>query len=370
MRKVISFLIISFFILISCKKEIQRKEVYEIIGVVKNSRNNSIVQLQSNNKIIDTARIQNERFLFTGTIREPINVEIIVEGKEGFKSFWLENSKIQLISETENLKQAIIKGSKTQKLQEKFLLRVDKFDDFQDSLKVLLKDRSLSDKQREFLLKLKEKARIDELNVTIDFIEDFPNTLIGSSTLNDWKILIKEAYGKEMIEKLFSNMSIETKNSKVGSEISHFIEVSRDLNIGDKFVDIKLKNIHNKEISLSDVKATFTLIEFWTSWCAPCRKSNPHLISLYKKYHLNGFEIFGVSIDVFKRSWLNAVKKDGLLWENVIDTKGLESDVAFTYGVTELPSNVLIDNEGTIIARNLRGEKLEQKLKELFNERE
>jgi len=152
-----------------------------------------------------------------------------------------------------------------------------------------------------------------------------------------------------------------------GKAIAEFISNNKNLKIGDKFVDIKQSNVNGKMTKLSQIHKKYTLIEFWASWCGPCRSFNPELVEQYKLYKDKGFEIFGVSLDTDKEKWRKAIEKDGLNWENVSDLKGNNNQAAVTYGVRDIPDNFLIDDNGIIIARFIRGQELDEKLKELFN---
>lgn len=120
-------------------------------------------------------------------------------------------------------------------------------------------------------------------------------------------------------------------------------------------------------LSLEDFKGKVTLIDFWASWCGPCRRENPHVVKLYNEYHDKGFEILGVSLDRSKDKWLAAIEKDGLTWKHVSDLKGWQNEAAKLYGVRSIPHTVLVDAEGKIIARGLRGARLEQELAKIFN---
>ncbi len=109
------------------------------------------------------------------------------------------------------------------------------------------------------------------------------------------------------------------------------------------------------------------MVDFWASWCGPCRGENPNVVAAYKKYHDKGFEIFGVSFDTDKDKWLKAVEDDKLTWFHVSDLKGWGNAAGKIYGVRGIPHSVLIDKEGIIVAKNLRGEELHKKLEEIFN---
>ena len=131
--------------------------------------------------------------------------------------------------------------------------------------------------------------------------------------------------------------------------------------------DISMKDPDGNTRKLSDLRGKVVLLDFWASWCGPCRQENPNVVRLYKKYHDKGFEIYSVSLDKEKGKWLKAIKDDGLEWPNhVSDLNGWTSSGGKTYGIMSVPNTTLIDRDGKIIARNLRGGDLERKLQEIF----
>ena len=130
----------------------------------------------------------------------------------------------------------------------------------------------------------------------------------------------------------------------------------------------KMANTNGKAVSSASilVQNKYTFIDFWASWCAPCRKQARHLVPLYAGYRRKGFEVIGVSVDTDATAWKKAIKDDKYEWVNLSDLKGFESPVIKQFGITEIPRNILVDEKGNIIAQDLQGEALEAKLAELF----
>jgi len=135
-----------------------------------------------------------------------------------------------------------------------------------------------------------------------------------------------------------------------------------------KLLILHKKTPEGEDLSLSDLRGKVVLIDFWASWCGPCRKENPHVVKLYKKYKDQGFEILSVSLDKDKNRWIQAIEKDGMNWKHVSDLKGWKNQAAQTYSVKSIPHTVLLDAEGKIIARNLRSKALDRELEKVFKE--
>jgi peroxiredoxin len=144
-------------------------------------------------------------------------------------------------------------------------------------------------------------------------------------------------------------------------------DILRNVAIGKTAPEIVLNDTAGKSVKLSSLKGKYVLVDFWASWCGPCRAENPNVVKAYKKYNEKGFTVFGVSLDENREKWLAAIKKDGLTWSHVSDLKGWANVAAKQYAVMGIPANFLLDKEGKIIASNLRSEDLGKKLEEVLN---
>jgi thiol-disulfide isomerase/thioredoxin len=168
-------------------------------------------------------------------------------------------------------------------------------------------------------------------------------------------------------EKISNYLAKNYSNSSVASQIINRANQLKKTAAGQPAPEINLPNPEGKNIPLSSLKGKVVLIDFWASWCGPCRKENPNVVKVYQQYKDKGFEVYSVSLDKDKNSWIEAIKKDGLIWpSHVSDLAYWNSSVVPQYGFTGIPFTVLIDKEGKIIAKGLRGAQLEEKLAALL----
>ena len=167
----------------------------------------------------------------------------------------------------------------------------------------------------------------------------------------------------------FANRFIEEfkdSDPAAAADLKKQINVVMAFMEGGQAPDFSQKTPEGEDLKLSDFRGKILLVDFWASWCGPCRRENPHVVKLYNKYKGKGFEILGVSLDNKKDRWLNAIEQDKLEWPHVSDLKGWSNEAAKLYNVTSIPQTILLDREGKIIARNLRGSSLAGKLSQIF----
>lgn len=168
------------------------------------------------------------------------------------------------------------------------------------------------------------------------------------------------------LQQMLDGLSAAAKNSVLAETMYHSIEVARITAIGKMAPDFTQNDPNGKPVSLSSLRGKYVLVDFWASWCGPCRAENPNVVSAYKKYENKNFTVLGVSLDKSKPKWVAAIEKDGLEWQHVSDLHYWDNAVAKQYDIRAIPANLLIDPSGKIIAKNLRGEALRKKLQELL----
>ena len=207
---------------------------------------------------------------------------------------------------------------------------------------------------------LLESSQADRVKETINSMGDSFAALAAIGLLNpknDFPFL------DELVERLNENYP----GTIAILQMKQQLDEMRALSVGQPAPEIELPNPDGEIIKLSDLRGKYVLIDFWAAWCKPCRVENPNVVRLYNQYKDKGFEVFGVSLDRTKEDWVKAIADDGLTWPQVSDLKYFNSEAAETYQIQAIPATYMIDPDGKIIAKDLRGPSLENKLAELFD---
>lgn len=287
------------------------------------------------NQVCDSTIIKNNEFLFHGTLKSsPYQMIVQTKDLSQYKFLWVENKEMLFDASTSNFRFATITGSEIQKLSDKLYNSID----------------TLKDRHKGQLLEMK-------------FVEEHPNSIVSASILS----VYSTTWGKPKVKALFDRFSKENKETIYGKKVNKYLNLSKNPKIGEKFVDFKMENQDGELFSLSNHLGRVTLLEFWASWCGPCREENPNLVKTYKNFHKDGFEVFAVSLDKDEISWKNAIKEDGLIWNQVSDLEGQNNTAGLIYGINGIPDNFLLNEEGVIVGRNLRGERLNEEIAKLLS---
>jgi peroxiredoxin len=323
----------------------------------------------------DSVVLKNGEFVFSGTVGNvPVNAYLALNEKgsgivyKDYKSIYLENGNIN-VTGTGKLAEAKVDGPKTNQENVKYDALNKPVNDEQDALDAKVKAETPEQKNSETYqreINKQQKALDAKSNaVNANFIKENPNSFISLMALEMYA-----AYGSDYadINPLYESLAPEVKQSDAGKQFGERLPRLKAVALGEMAPVFAEADTAGKVINLESFRGKYVLVDFWASWCGPCRRENPNVVKAYNIYKGKNFTILGVSLDRpnGKQKWLEAIHKDHLTWTQVSDLQFWKSKPAALYVVRGIPANFLIDPSGKIIAKNLHGFDLEDKLAELF----
>ncbi len=316
-------------------------------------------------KLIDSTTVENNQASFSGSLSSPQMYYLKLQGDNAYQPVFMENSQINLQLNPDSVGEGKITGSSVQAEYDEFLQKDREYTKLLQgawtAYKTAQENRdSIKMSQAEALYdSTEQREKIFVLNYCKQHPAQFSTPYILYRNLYKFKL--------NDLEPVVSLLSPQVIASKYGKDLMQHVEKLRSVQTGKPAPEIALADTNGKIFKLSGLKGKYVLIDFWASWCNPCRAENPNVVAAYRKYHKDGFDILGVSLDKNKDRWIEAIHEDGLSWHHVSDLQGWNNAAARKYAINSIPSNLLIDPEGIIIGKNLRGEKLQKTLANLFD---
>jgi thiol-disulfide isomerase/thioredoxin len=364
----ISVITLLLLVVLGCKDKVNNS--FSLSGTIKSAKNKILVLSKiediSSNKavIIDSIQVNRKGGFNVVYILKPGVYSLKFNNKSALLAI---DKEQQLKIKGKDFEHLKIKGSKDTKL----LLAYEKFR--KKSLNrlvtaVRLKIKSLKGKQADFstIAKLRD-LEVNNYKLHLEELMRFVKEKMGTS-IAVYPTSTRWIGGKYLpfLDSLAIAFNEKHPNAAITKKLKERIAILKRTNIGTKVPNIILADSSNIFKSLDSIKGKIILVDFWASWCPPCRTESVLLNHLYEKFHAKGFEIYSISLDTKRKNWVTAIKKDQRVWVNVSSLKGFDTDISNKLGITSLPFNMLLDEQNNIVAVNIFGDKLTTKIDQLF----
>lgn len=361
---------------------------FEIAGDAEGLTNGRNVFLKMQDTItnalvdVDTVKIENGKFKFEGAVTEPSLHFIAIDSTENQIPFILEEGKITVKVNKDTIYKSIVGGTYSNeqlvaysKETEKIQKKVQKFQE--DNREKIQQAQMATDTVTLNSLMKEYQSFQDEFKeISLKHVDDYPKSFISLFFIKQF--LSDPSFDIARATKMYENLDPVLKSTRDGKSIKKTLDEMKttekktevgteSVEVGGIAPDFSAPNPEGVATSLKSALGKVTLVDFWASWCAPCRQENPSVVALYKDFHSKGLNIIGVSLDDNADKWKAAILKDKLTWAQISNLKGWEDPIAKRYSVDGIPATFLLDENGVVIARDLRGDELRKKVASILS---
>ncbi len=346
-----------------------------LTGDVENGTQIFIRKIDKNNQPvdIDTTTVENGKFTVSGAVDAPELIYVFIDKVQGYTPVVAEKGEIELTAQKDSLHFAKVKGTQQNDIFFKYLDQSRELSDQAVSIQKDMQQATMGGDEATINSLRDEFAELQEeyKNFELDFIKNNPNGLISA-------LLIEKALNAGVLpsgeaKEMYDGLSEEIKETQPAKNIVKGLEAAKakeeknkSTAIGATAPNFSGPTPEGKELSLKDAMGKVTIIDFWAAWCKPCRVENPNVVKIYNKYHSKGLNIIGVSLDRKAEDWKKAIADDNLSWNHISNLDYFNDAVAKLYNIEAIPATFILDENGVIVAKNLRGPELESKIAELL----
>lgn len=338
-----------------------QEDGYQITARTSGIKDSTVYLVACNTDTLGRTEMKNGNFFFSGKLKEPTVAYVRTTAGNGVIPLMLENANFQIVANAQGVK---IVGGDAQERYEHYnsysKLASAEQTRVQKEMQAAMQEGNqmkMQGLQNDFG-KFVEKIRKQETAVFDSLVNDFVGMYILSANMRDMPA--------DMLRTRYDKFNETYKNSTLGKAVGEYLEQLERISVGRVVPDFTLPSVDGDSISVHKLKGKVKIVDFWASWCGPCRKESANLVKLYRNYQTKGLQILGVSIDDKADAWKKAIFEDGMTWKNVSDLKGQKSPLLPMFNIRSIPFTLVLDSENRIAAINLRGTELEKKVAEML----